>query len=64
MKKQLRTEIKQSGVNDDIIMRMINIYQEKIVLLKELQSEIIKMNNRYKTTVQDSVGLSPSFIKL
>lgn len=62
--KQLRAEIKQTGINDDVIMRMINIYQEKIVLLKELQSEIIKMNNRYKSTVPDSANALPSFIKL
>ncbi|MEO7801713.1 MAG: hypothetical protein ABIR81_06925 [Ginsengibacter sp.] len=62
--KQLRVEIKQAGINDDMIMRMINIYQEKIVLLKELQSEILKMNNRYKSTVPDSPNALPSFIKL
>ncbi len=61
--KQLRTDMKQTGVNDDVVMRMINIYQEKIVLLKELQAEIIKMNNHYKST-QDSVNVLPSFIKL
>jgi hypothetical protein len=63
--KMLKEETKKNGINDDIINRMINIYQEKISLLKQLQFEINKMNNRIKNTnPEDQKKQSPTYINL
>ena len=63
--KMLKEETKKNGINDDIINRMINIYQEKISLLKQLQFEINKMNNRMKNTnPEDQKKQSPTYINL
>ena len=42
--KGAKQEIVQNGLNDVQIEKLINIYQQKILLLKRLQSEISKMN--------------------
>ncbi|HEX8334387.1 MAG TPA: hypothetical protein VF622_17320 [Segetibacter sp.] len=63
--KMLKEETKKNGINDDIINRMINIYQEKISLLKQLQFEINKMNNRMKNTSPEvQKKQSPTYINL
>jgi hypothetical protein len=63
--KMLKEETKKHGINDDIINRMINIYQEKISLLKQLQFEINKMNNRLKNTSPEvQKKQSPTYINL
>jgi hypothetical protein len=63
--KVLKEETKKHGINDDIITRMINIYQEKIALLKQLQFEINKMNNRIKNSNSDiQKNQSPTYINL
>lgn len=60
----LKQETRKTGINDDIISRMINIYQEKITLLKQLQFEISKMNNRMKNSDSDEQTQSPTYINL
>jgi hypothetical protein len=62
--KLLKDETKKNGINDDIITRMINIYQEKITLLKQLQFEINKMNNRVKNSETDVQKQTPTYINL
>lgn len=62
--KLLKDETKKNGINDDIITRMINIYQEKITLLKQLQFEINKMNNRVKNSDTDAQKQTPTYINL
>ncbi len=44
----IKTEIKKHGITDGLLDRLINIYQQKLNVLKQLQKEIQKTNNRYK----------------
>ena len=44
----IRRDIKKNGVSSIAVDQLINIYQQKITLLKKLQSEINKTNQRYK----------------
>ncbi len=44
----LKSEIKKHGLTQDLLARLINIYQQKLNVLKQLQIEIQKTNNRYK----------------
>lgn len=63
--KVLKEETKKNGITDDTISRMISIYQEKISLLKQLQFEINKMNNRLTTTKNDiRQKQKPTYINL
>lgn len=42
----LRREIRKYGLNDELLQQLININQQKLNVLKTLQSEINKINNR------------------
>ncbi|MEO6732556.1 MAG: hypothetical protein ABIN01_15155 [Ferruginibacter sp.] len=44
----LRNDMKVYGFNDQLLESLINIYQQKLNLLKSMQGEINKMNNRVK----------------
>jgi len=44
----IKKEIKRHGITDGLLDRLINIYQQKLNVLKQLQKEIQKTNNRYK----------------
>ena len=44
----LRKDIRIYGFNDQLLEQLINIYQQKLNLLKSLQNEINKMNNKVK----------------
>lgn len=46
--KLVKKEIIQFGLNDMLLEQLINIYQQKLNVLKLLQSEINKTNIRYK----------------
>lgn len=46
--KQVRKDIKTNGLREDMIGQLINIYQKKLDLLKQLQLEMSKLNNRFK----------------
>lgn len=48
----IKQEIRKRGITDDLLDRLINIYQQKLNVLKQLQNEIIKTNNRYKQSRQ------------
>ncbi len=45
---QIKKEMKQNGFSNELLDQLINIYQQKLILLKQLQGEINKTNNRYK----------------
>ncbi|HET9055577.1 MAG TPA: hypothetical protein VFN30_01900 [Chitinophagaceae bacterium] len=62
--KLLKEEVKKTGWTDFSIERLINIYQEKISLLKQLQLEINKMNNRAKQNNSTIQTQQPSFINI
>jgi len=44
----LRSDIKRYGLNDELLEQLINVYQQKLNLLKTLQTAINKMNNKVK----------------
>jgi len=44
----VKKEIKKNGITDGLLDRLINIYQQKLNVLKQLQKEMQKTNNRYK----------------
>lgn len=44
----VKKEIKKHGITDGLLDRLINIYQQKLNVLKQLQKEMQKTNNRFK----------------
>ncbi|MCP9751283.1 hypothetical protein [Ferruginibacter sp. HRS2-29] len=42
----IRTNIRQNGISNTLIEQLINVYQQKLDVLKSLQQEINKMNTR------------------
>lgn len=62
--KALKDEVKKTGWTGYSIERLINIYQQKISLLKQLQFEINKMNNKAKQNNSTIQTQKPSFINI
>ena len=52
--KTIKNAIAKQGLTDDLLSRLINIYQQKLNVLKDLQKEINKTNNRYMQNHQPS----------
>jgi len=46
--KQIKKEIAKKGLTDHQLDQLINLYQYKLTVLKQLQLEMNKTNNRYK----------------
>jgi hypothetical protein len=46
--KQIKKEIAKKGLTDQQLDQLINLYQYKLIVLKQLQLEMNKTNNRYK----------------
>lgn len=44
----IRTSIRRQGISNVLLDRLINVYQQKLDVLKSLQAEINKMNERVK----------------
>lgn len=59
----LKNDMKLYGFNDQLLEQLINIYQQKLNLLKSLQGEINKMNNKVKEK-QSSDQLSPYYLNI
>ena len=62
--KLLRNDIKIKGPDNDMIDQLINIYQQKLNLLKQLQTEMNKMNSRYKQNKPASDSLTTYFLNI
>ena len=45
---QIKTYIKKNGMSDELLDQLINVYQQKLNMLKQLQTEMQKLNSRYK----------------
>jgi hypothetical protein len=60
----VKKDIQAYGLNDQLLEQLINVYQQKLNLLKNLQQEINKMNNRVKENEAPSDNLKPYFINL
>lgn len=45
----IKKDIKLHGLNDELLQQLININQQKLTVLKDLQAEINKLNNKVKS---------------
>lgn len=48
--KQIKADIVKRGMSDELLDQLINLYQQKLNTLKQLQTEMNKLNNRFKKT--------------
>ena len=46
--KVIKSDIAKRGMNDTLLDQLINLYQQKLNILKQLQIEMNKTNNRFK----------------
>lgn len=46
--RQIKSDIARRGMTDALLDQLINLYQQKLAVLKQLQLEMTKTNNRYK----------------
>jgi hypothetical protein len=60
----IQNDIRQYGPTDELLEQLINIYQQKINLLKSLQAEINKMNNRVKEKQLPSEDLRAYYLDM
>lgn len=60
--KALKREIRNTGITDSQLDALIDIYQQKINVLKQLQNEIKKTNNAYRQN--HPVSASPTFMNI
>lgn len=60
----LKKDIRQQGLNGLLLEKLININQQKLNLLKTLQSEISKINNQVKTTGPGIDSIKTSFLNI
>ncbi len=44
----IKKDIRMHGLNDELLQQLININQQKLTVLKDLQAEISKLNNKVK----------------
>lgn len=61
--QKVKQDVRMYGLNDNVVNQLIQLYQQKLWLLKELQTEINKMNIR----AQQHPGLQrkkPAYLKL
>jgi hypothetical protein len=61
--KKVKEDIEVVGLSDHVMAQLIRIYQQKLVLLKQLQHEISKMNNQVKK-YSSFKEKQPSYLKM
>jgi hypothetical protein len=59
-----RNLIKMNGLSSGLLQQLINIYQEKLNVLKNLQTEINKINSRVKQNQLPTDTLTTHFINI
>lgn len=62
--KGIKSDITRNGMNGELLDQLINLYQQKLSLLKQLQLEMNKTNNRYKQNRATVDSTKSYFIKL
>jgi hypothetical protein len=62
--QSIKKHIKTEGLNDALLEQLINVYQEKLNVLKNLQQEINKMNKKLEDNQQPSDTLTSHFINI
>jgi hypothetical protein len=61
--RKVKQDVRMYGLNDNVVNQLIQLYQQKLWLLKELQSQINKMNIRAKQH-PDLQRKNPAYLKL
>jgi hypothetical protein len=61
--KKIKEDMRLYGLNDAVLTQFIQLYQQKLLLLKQLQDEINKMNNRAQQ-FPEMQSKSPSYLKM
>lgn len=60
----LKMEVKNNGMNEQYLDQLIDIYQGKLSLLKRLQTEIQKMNNRIRQIDPEAEKRKPVYLNI
>ena len=60
----IKQEMRQKGITNDLLDRLINIYQQKLNVLKQLQNEIQKTNSRYKQARKQTADQKTYFLNI
>lgn len=60
----LKMEAKNNGMNEQYLSQLIDIYQGKLSLLKRLQAEIQKMNNRIRQIDPEAENRTPVYLNI
>jgi hypothetical protein len=60
----IRKDIKLYGLNDQLLEQLINVYQQKLNVLKSLRTEINKMNNSVKKNDHPLMKQKPYYLTL
>ncbi len=60
----IRKDIARLGLSQELLDQLINLYQQKLNLLKQLQLEMTKTNNRFQQHAQPADSLHMYFIHL
>ncbi len=58
--KQIKVFISKNGMTDELLDQLINVYQQKLTMLKQLQIEMQKLNTRYKQN-RESVDTAKTY---
>ena len=62
--KTVKAEIRKHGLTDDLLNQLINLYQIKLSTLKQLQTEMNKINNRVKQMSRPVDSVKTYFINI
>ena len=60
----IRKNIKATGINNVLLEQLINIYQQKLDVLKSLQKEINKMNSKIKLSPETTDTLNKFYLNI
>lgn len=58
--KQIKVFISKNGMTDELLDQLINVYQQKLTMLKQLQNEMQKLNTHYKQN-RESVDTAKTY---
>jgi hypothetical protein len=62
--QSIKRDIRKSGLTDELLDQLINVYQQKLNMLKQLQNEIHKTNNRFKQNRGPVDSTKPYFLNI
>lgn len=62
--REVRNAIKTYGLTNEFLEQLINVYQQKLNLLKNLQAEINKMNNKVREKEAPSANAEVHYLNI